>query len=78
MLSLISGRRRRWPFSELGQTGSSYQDPDGGRIHAFETADIDGLRVVPEPVAKVGPGNHHGGPFLAVQEGQSLENILDV
>ena len=55
-----------------------HQDADGGGIDALEAADVDSLRVVAEPVAEVGALNHQGGPFLAVQEGQGLEHVLDV
>ena len=55
-----------------------YKNADGGCVDPLETANVDSLRVVAEPVAKVGPLDHHRGPFLAVEEEERLEHILNV
>lgn len=56
----------------------THEDSNRGGVDALETADIDGLGVIAEPVSKVGSLDQHGGPFLAVQEGDTGEHILDI
>ena len=64
-----------WPEEE---GSDSYEDPNRGRVHTLQAAHIDGLRVVAEPVAKVASLDKHRGPFLAVQERNGLEDVLNV
>ena len=56
----------------------TYNDADGSRIDSLQGADINALGVVSEPVTEVDARDHHSGPFLAVDEGQSLEHVFDV
>ena len=56
----------------------TYKNPDSWSVDALQTANIDSLRVVSEPVAEIGPRDEHAGPLLALQESKSLENILDI
>lgn len=55
-----------------------YQDSDGGSVDALQAADINGLRVIAKPIAKVGTLDEHGSPFLSVEKGDGLENILNI
>jgi hypothetical protein len=47
-------------------------------LDALESADIDGLGVVAEPVAKVDALDHHRVPLVASQTGDSGEHIFDI
>lgn len=59
-------------------TAGTHENANGCGIDALETADVDGLGVVAQPIAKVGPFNQHGCPFAAVQEGEAGEHVLDI
>lgn len=57
---------------------SSYKNADGGAVDALQTADVDGLGIIAQPVAKVDTLDVHGAPFLAVQKRKTREHVLDV
>ena len=56
-----------------------YENPNGvGVDGTLQTSNVDGLRVVPKPVAKVGPLDQHRSPFLAVKKGDCLKHVFDI
>ena len=56
----------------------TYQNANGSGIDALQAANVNSLRVVAEPIAKVGALDEHRRPFLPVEECESLEDILDI
>jgi hypothetical protein len=80
------------PEAEEGENPN--EDSDGVRLDTLQGADIDCLRAVqvsilvsrirlsdeliPQPVPKVHPLDHHRSPFMTLDEGNGLERIFNV
>ena len=54
------------------------KNADGVGLDALESADIDSLRVITQPVAKVNAFDHHAGPLVTLKTSDLLEHIFDV
>ena len=58
------------------------QDPDedanSASLNPFERANVHRLTVVPKPVAEVNSFNHHIRPFVALDESNCFEHVLDI
>lgn len=51
----------------------------GGTFHLrHATLHVDNHLLVPKPVAKINTLDHRGSPFVAVDEREGLEHVLDV
>lgn len=68
----------RCSISEAQERQDPDEDPDGTGLNALEASHIDGLTIISQPVAKVHSFHHHRGPFVALNERNGLEEILNI
>ncbi len=66
------------PYRARCLSGIEYENTNGGSVDTLQTAHVDGLGVVTEPVAKVDTLDVHGAPFLALQKRKAREHVLDI
>lgn len=59
-------------------TFSAHNNSNSCGVDTLQATNINSLRVISEPVAEVHSANHHCSPFLAIEEGEILEGVLNV
>lgn len=52
--------------------------PDAIRLHTLDRADVDGLRVVTQPVTKIDLLDKLTRPFCTLEKSKLLEGVFDI